>query len=176
MKKLIYTLCAILTLGVSSCKYDDSDLWNSVNDLDKRVTKLEEICNQLNANVNALQTIVNSMDGGDYITNVTSLYEGDTLIGYKIDFANSPSITIYHGKNGSNGNDGLNGSNGTDGYTPLIGVAQDTDGHYYWTIDGNWLLDNNGNKVLAEGMSGRDGQNGSNGNDGADGITPQFKI
>ena len=52
----------------------------------------------------------------------------------------------------------------------MIGVAQDTDGIYYWTVDGNWLLDENGQQVKAVGT---DGQNGSNGQDA---VTPQLKI
>jgi hypothetical protein len=67
-------------------------------------------------------------------------------------------VTIFHGQNG------------TDGHTPVIGVSQDEDGIYYWTIDGSWLLDASENKVSATG------QNGSSGIDGQDGITPQLRI
>ena len=73
-------------------------------------------------------------------------------------------------------------------------MAKDTDGVYYWTVNGQWLLDENGQKVKAEGRDGADGadgsngadgrpgQDGSNGNDGApgsdgkDGVTPKLKI
>jgi hypothetical protein len=53
--------------------------------------------------------------------------------------------------------------------TPVIGVAQDTDGVYYWTLNGEWLLDDNGNKLPVSGKDGQNGTNGSNGQDGADG-------
>ena len=56
-----------------------------------------------------------------------------------------------------------------DGVTPVIGVAQDEDGIYYWTINGEWLLDENGNKVQAQGRDGADGQDGKDGADGEDG-------
>ena len=52
-------------------------------------------------------------------------------------------------------------------------IQSDVDGIYYWTLDGEWLLDNNGNKIKAEG---RDGKDGADGKDGKDGITPQLKI
>ena len=162
MKKLIYVLCAILILSVSSCsKYDDSDLWNSVNDLDKRVKTLEELCKQMNTNITSIQTIINASKDGDYITSITPLTEGGKEIGYTITFSKSPSITIYHGKDGQNG---ANGSDGKDGITPNISVKIDTDGYYYWTINGDWLLDDEGNKVYAQGVVG------------ADGITPKFKV
>ena len=38
---------------------------------------------------------------------------------------------------------------------------KDTDGIYYWTIDGEWLLDSKGNKIQANGYNG---------------ITPRLKI
>ena len=53
-----------------------------------------------------------------------------------------------------------------------IGVKEGEDGILYWTIDGEFLL-NNGEKVQAVGINGKDGINGE---DGENGITPQFKI
>jgi hypothetical protein len=50
---------------------------------------------------------------------------------------------------------------------------------YYWTLNGEWLLDDNGNKLPVSGKDGQNGTNGSNGQDGTDGkdgITPQLKI
>ena len=150
MKKLIFALFAVLAVCVSSCsKYDDSDLWNSVNDLDKRVKTLEELCKQMNTNVTSIQTIINASKDGDYITSITPLTEGGKEIGYTITFSKSPSINIYHGQEGS---------------APNISVKKDSDGYYYWTINGEWLLDNEGNKVYAQGVAG------------ADGITPKFKV
>lgn len=84
-------------------------------------------------------------------------------IGYKIEFAKRDPIHIYHGKAGADG------ARGEDGYTPLIGVKKDKDGIYYWTLDGNWLTDNDGNKVRAQGLDGKDGYNGKDGKDGEDG-------
>ncbi|MCH5239176.1 MAG: leucine-rich repeat protein [Muribaculaceae bacterium] len=182
MKKFLLSFCAATAMVFTGCRYDDSDLWNSVKDLDVRVTTLEQKCDQMNSNIKALQTIVNASQNNDYITGVTSLMEDGYEIGYTITFAQSPSINIYHGKdglNGSDGKDGLDGNHGTngkdgvdgnDGYTPLIGIAQDSDGHYYWTLDGDWLLDKNGQKVSAEGRPGKDGANGTNGADGKDGV------
>lgn len=68
---------------------------------------------------------------------------------------------------------GLDGAPGKDGHTPIIGVAKDTDGFYYWTIDEEWLLDAEHNKIKATGIDGKDGQNGVNGQDGKDGSDQQ---
>ena len=182
--KRLFTLFAIaLAFVASSCnKFDDSEIWDKLNEHDKRITALEELCKQMNTNIVALQTVVNALQKNDYITNVSPVRKDGEVVGYTITFAHSDTITIYHG---TNGKDGANGKDGKDGYTPQIGVMKDTDGIYYWTIDGEWLLDGKGNKVQANGVNGTDGTNGSNGtdgkdgNDGADGkdgITPRLKI
>ena len=186
-------MCAVFC---SSCSegYDDSALRNDLNSLEARVAKLEEMCKQMNTNISSLQTIVNALKLNDYITNVSPVRKEGKIIGYTISFAHSDTITIYNGEDGANGIDGVNGK---DGYVPQIGVMKDTDGVYYWTIDGEWLLDANGNKIKAVGEDGKngadgkdgvngepgsDGENGKNGadgedgKDGKDGITPQLKI
>ena len=65
--------------------------------------------------------------------------------------------------------------NGKDGHTPTIGVKKDTDGNYYWTLDGEWMQDSEGNKIPTT-APGADGQPGAPGQDGEDGITPLLKI
>ena len=180
--KRLFTLCAIvIAVAVSSCsKFDDSAIWDklneqeqTLNDHEKRIAALEELCKQMNTNINALQTLVEALEKRDYITNVSPVRKDGEVIGYTISFADSDTITIYHGENGQDGADGK------DGYTPQIGVMKDTDGIYYWTLDGEWLLDGKGNKIQANGVNGIDGTDGSNGEDGTngvDGITPRLKI
>ena len=148
----------------------------------------------MNTNISSLQTIVTALQKNDYVTNVTPIMQNGKEVGYTITFSKSNPITIYHGKDGQNGTDGedgkpgVDGEDGKNGHTPVIGVKQDTDGSYYWTLDGDWLTDDSGNKIKAEGTDGKDGTDGSNGEDGndgqdgkpgmdgKDGITPKFKI
>ena len=80
------------------------------------------------------------------MTGVVPVVENGETVGYTISFSKSGPVTIYHGKKGENG------QNGT---TPVIGVEQDTDGLYYWTLDGEWLTDDEGSKILAQGMAGK---------------------
>lgn len=162
---VVYLLCiCCLSLGLlGSCKYDDSDLVERVDNLEGRLAKLEEQCKQINANINSLQIIVHALKEANHITSISNLVENGVEIGYKIEFAKSDPIHIYHGKAGADG------ARGEDGYTPLIGVKKDKDGIYYWTLDGNWLTDNDGNKVRAQGLDGKDGYNGKDGKDGEDG-------
>lgn len=169
MKKFLILL-AITVIGINGCKkFDDSKLWNSIGELDKRVEALEEFCNKMNANISSLQSILKSLEAKEYVTNVVDLPNGE---GYIISFTSGKIITIYHGKNGNDG------QNGTDGATPVIGVRKGTDGIYYWTVNNEWLIVD-GHKVKAtgdNGTDGSDGTNGSDGKDGIDGVTPKFKI
>lgn len=144
----------IATLLFASCsdEYDDSALTGRVDNLENRVAKLEELCKQMNTNISSLQTIVTALQKNDYVTNVTPIMQNGKEVGYTITFSKSNPITIYHGKDGQNGTDGedgkpgVDGEDGKNGHTPVIGVKQDTDGSYYWTLDGDWLTDDSGNK------------------------------
>ena len=184
-KLLVFSL--LLTIVGCSKEYDDSALVGRVNNLESRVLKLEQLCQQMNTNISSLQTIVSALQNNDYVTGVVPVTEGGKTVGYTISFTKSQPVTIYHGKdgvdgkNGIDGKDGQNGADGKDGksYVPVIGVRQDTDGVYYWTLDGKWLVDGSGNKVKAEGRDGKngadgkDGLNGSDGRDGSDGKNGQ---
>ena len=164
-------MCGLLLFGCGD-KYDDSALRNDLNDLENRVTKLEELCKQMNTNISSLQKIVDALQDNLSISKVEQISDG-----YIIYFSDGSTATIKNGKD--------------SGTIPIIGVKQDTDGIYYWTLDSEWLTDEKGNKVKAQGTDGKDGVNGEDGNDGIDGedgvdgtngkdgkdgITPQLKI
>lgn len=192
MKVKSFVTALLLVFTMFSCsKYDDSEIWDYVKGMNTRLTALEEKCKDMNTNITSLQTIVAAFENGDYITNVAPVMRNGIQIGYTISFLKSPAITIYNGndgKDGKDGNNGLDGKDGNDGYTPVIGVKKDADGLYYWTVDGEWLLDGDGMKVRASGIDGKDGTNGTNGTNGTDGtdgtdgtngengITPLLKI
>lgn len=154
MKKLLAFAALFAVVALTSCKYDDDDLWNSVHGLENRVAKLEELCKQMNTNISSLQTIVTALQNNVYVTGTTPLMKDGKEIGYTITFSKGNPITIYHGKDGQDGEDGI---------TPTISVKKDTDGVYYWTLNGEFIVVDGG-KIQAEGK------------DGTNGATPQFKI
>ena len=157
MKKLLsLVFCGLLLFGCSD-KYDDSALRNDLNDLENRVAKLEELCKQMNTNISSLQKIVVALQDNLSISKVEQISDG-----YIIHFSDGSTATIKNGKNSED--------------APIIGVKKDTDGIYYWTLDGEWLTDEKGNKVKAQGTDGKDGVDGEDGTNGKDGITPQLKI
>ena len=55
MKKLLAFAALFAVVALTSCKYDDDDLWNSVHGLENRVAKLEELCKQMNTNISSFK-------------------------------------------------------------------------------------------------------------------------
>ena len=111
----------------------------------------------MNTNISSLQKIVDALQDNLSISRVEQISDG-----YIIHFSDGSTATIKNGKNSED--------------APIIGVKKDTDGIYYWTLDGEWLTDEKGNKVKAQGTDGKDGVDGEDGTNGKDGITPQLKI
>lgn len=130
MKK-IFTLLSSLTLSLFfavSC-YDDSELRERMDNAEQRLAALEELCNTLNSNILSLQSIVDALQEGITVLNVE-----ETENGYIIYFSDGSKIQI---------------DTSFEQPVPQIGVKE-YDGKYYWTVDGEWLTDSDGNKILAE--------------------------
>ena len=154
MRKGILLIFTVLATLVGCGQYDDSELKSDINDLKSRMAALEKQCKNMNENLTSLQAIVDAIQKQDGVVSVTDLPDGQ---GYSVKFVSGKVIYLYNGKNG------------TDGVTPKISVRKDSDGIYYWTVDGDWLIVD-GKKVRAVGLDGKDGK------DGKDAVTPQLKI
>ena len=187
MKRLSFISILVLFLLMSvGCVYNDASLWKEIEDIKNRLDQLEKSVKNSNADIQNLQQIINALNKNLYVTDVET-----TENGYIIHFSDGSSATISNGKDGQNGKDGVN--------APVISIAKDEDGHFWWTIDGEWLLID-GQRVPASSIAplvrinndtkeweisidggltwngtgviaeGKDGQNGENGKDGKDGI------
>lgn len=184
MKKYFLLALVVLTGIASSCKYDDDDLWENVNDLADRVTSLEAATKQMNSDIAAMQSIISALQNQVTVSKVEELKDG-----YIIHFSDGTKATIKNGAdgkdgaNGADGKDGVDGENGKDGKdganAPIINVKQEG-GVYYWTItvDGKteWLTDEDGNKLRVSGEDGEDGKDGTSGSSGKNGNTPLLKV
>lgn len=177
--KFIFIAVFSIITAASCSEFDDSKLWEAINKNAQDIADLKERCRQMNEDIVKLRTIVSAIEDGDYITSISPLADGS---GYAITMKKYGTIVI---KNGDKGLDGSNGHDGENGKTPVISVAKDTDGVYYWTVNGEWLTDENGEKIRAvgadgkDGKDGKDGSNGNNGNDGTNGEngkTPRLTI
>ncbi len=203
MAKKLFTLLVFAALLLPiGCKYDDTDLWNSVNDLDDRVGKLEVAVQKLNDNVQVLSDLMN---GKLFIQSIEDKGNGVRVIHFINAAGAESTMEIRNGKDGADGKDGINGADGkdgldgapgkdgvdgkdgqdgapgkdgadgkdgkdgVDGQTPVVSVRQDSDGNWYWTLNGDFILDQAGNKIRANGIDGKDGAPGKDGVDGKDG-------
>ena len=140
MKTFKFYLAALaiaLSAGFTSCsnEYDDSEIWDKVNDLLNRVQKLEASVQQQNANITALQTMLDAIKDNVYVTSVEELADGK---GYALKFSNGKEVEIYHGEKGE------------PGESPSITIINEGD-NYYWSVNGEVLKDNDGNKIPADG-------------------------
>lgn len=162
MKRLAFFLLIVATCATTfySCKTNTDDLWDSIHQLDGRVTSLEDLCKQMNGNISSLQKLVQALQDNNSITKVTPIKEGEKVTGYTISFLKGEPITIYHGEKGDKGEQG---DKGNDGTTPVITVDQDGE-TYYWKVNGEWLTDKKGNKIPTTGE------------DGQDAVSPQLEI
>ena len=154
MQKLSLALLCILgcALSFSSCKkYDDEWIKIKSDDFEKRIAALETWQTTANSEIISLQNLIKSINENDFVTKVTPLEDGT---GYVISFKKSGDITIKHGEKGEKGE---------KGDMPVIGAKQDTDGFYYWTVGGEWILD--GDKKMPV-----------TGEKGADAVAPQLRI
>ena len=134
----------LAALALTACKYDDSALWEQLDQnkeyiaASERIAALEVWQAKTNTNIQSTRTLLGS---SDCITAVTPVTEAGMKVGYTITFLNSPAITIY------------NDENGVAGITPQIGVTKDDDGNWYWTLNGDLLTDGEGNVIQANGDS-----------------------
>ena len=148
MKKFIpiMTICAALSLN--GCSIFETE----IEELHDNIKELQEQVEKMNSQLNSLQAIMQAITENALIEKVTPVKENGVEIGYVIEFSNGTDITVYHGKNGQ------------DGHSPVVSVKADSDGIWYWTLDGEWMLDENGKKIQAAAENGKDA------------ISPQLKV
>ena len=147
-------LCLLaLCVGMLVGCYDDRDIREQLDDHQSQINELMMYCTQQNTNLEALHALVIALQEKNWVTDVSPVNEGGTIVGYTLTFSRGGSVTIYHGK---------------DGYAPLMGVREDAeDGKWYWTLDGEWLTDYSGNRICASVQDGMTGDQG---------VTPQLKV
>ncbi|MBQ2374343.1 MAG: hypothetical protein II299_04470 [Alistipes sp.] len=136
MKKLFtYLLSAMMMIFAVSCE----ELLENGGLSEEQVVALEELCTQMNTNISSLQSLVTALQNDNYVTDVTSITKNGEVVGYTISFTNCSPISIYY-----------KASTEENWFIPILGVKQDTDGIYYLTINGDWLLDGNGNQIQVQ--------------------------
>ena len=118
-------------------------------ELDKTHAKLQalqELADSVNWDLHVLNLIVEELNDDHTILPETYRLTDE---GYEVSFRDGKTIIIPFGRDGMDGRQ----------FIP-VGV-QDEDGLYYWKVDGEWLLDADGNRIRAGAQ---------------DGFVPRFKV
>ena len=113
------------------------------SDLDQtheKLTALQELVNNANQNLSSLQQLVAELDDSHTVSAVSPVGEN----GYDLSFRDGKVVRISYGKNG------------VDGIVHPLGVKLGKDGLYYWTVDGEFMTDADGNPVRASASDGKD--------------------
>ena len=173
MKKyrILLFFSALLLVAVSCGKQALQDLGTRLDGLELRASRLEERCKRLNSNIATLQGLAEISQEYDRIASLEEVVEDGVVTGYKVHFVFHSPLTLHLGRNGLDGKDGVDGTPGKDGdpgkdgVVPVVGV-ETVAGVRYWTLDGQPLLDKDGNRIplVVTGGSVKDG------------ITPRLKI
>lgn len=131
----------MMGLAICACTpeaYDDTAIKEQIDNLDDRLSKVEEDLATIELNVAAMKTLAEALKTGKYIESVTPLEDGT---GYTITFSDETTIVIKNGEKGDKGeagdkgDKGDTGAAGVDGKTPTVAVKE-VDGVLYWFING----------------------------------------
>ena len=143
---LVFAAFLTALSGCTGMVQDDLDATHA------KLERLQALIESMNKDVSTLNVVVDELLSAESHTLIPgSLVQ--TEEGYDLKFMDGKIIHIHFG------------TDGKDGRTLIpVGVRDDIDSFYYWTVDGEWLLDGEGNRIRAGSL------------DGIDGIGPQFKV
>ena len=138
---LILSVFVFLPVSCNFFKDQIDELYAEVDSLKLSDNILRQRVEQMNSSLTTLKGLVSAMQSGLYIKSVVTLSGDSDQGGYLITMSNGVTYTIRNGKDGQ------------DGMSPKLGVRIGPDGAYYWTLDGEFLKDVNGNNVRADGAT-----------------------
>lgn len=88
-------LFAVLSACVlPACKTDLSDVWNSIDNIDDRLSQVEKKIEEMNTNIDALSKICDALSSNVSVSSVTHLQDAS---GYEIVFSDGTKATIHNG-------------------------------------------------------------------------------
>ena len=159
MKKqhIIKAFAILATCAFCSCNEYTDDLQG----LGKRVEKLEADTLALKNSVETLKQLQIAMEEQGIVKKIIENADGTTTLEFL------------------DGRDPITFVNGSDGKTTgeLLGIKKGEDGVNYWIFGGEWLLDEDGNKISADPIDGKNGKNGKDADPSSSPvIMPQVRV
>lgn len=137
MKTKVIILGAIFAASLTACSDHDNkridELYSRMGGVEERLTTLETWQKTANENILALQKLADALEKRNYVSAVQ-----ETENGYVVTLGDGTEVTII---------------NGMESNVPTVTVKEDSDGVLYWVVNGEWLLDEDGNKVPASSVA-----------------------
>lgn len=132
-------ICIIIVFGLLLCACCGS----SEEERTRRVTETEYVVKQMNDNINSIVVIFQAVRYDWIIVDAKTIIQDGNKVGYTFYFNEHSPINVYLEFYKAD-------QNSLTYVTPTIGIREDEDDIYYWTIDNKWLLDDNGDKVTVD--------------------------
>ena len=181
MKRFFIAITLVAVIIIAGCT-DLDDIYSEIDLLKKQnkeqtdkltefeawLRSVEQLTNTANSDIVAISGLIDALNKK---VSVVSYKELADKSGYELSMSDGSKITLKHGAKGDKGDKGDQGDKVVMGTKPF-----GPDDRLYWTIDGEWLLDANGNKVPATGPKGEQGIQGDQGEKGEPGLTPTLRI
>ncbi len=135
----------MMAVILPSCTNLD-ELYRRLDDHESRLAKIEQLTDAANRDIIALKGLI---DAQNKRLTIVAWRQLDDKSGYELTMSDNSKIVI---------------KNGTNGVNSAIGVRKGEDGILYWTLNGEYMYDPDGNKIKAEGV------------DGVSGVTPRLRV
>lgn len=145
MKKTYLWMALVATLLVTGCTNLDF-FERRLDDYEARLQKLENQVSAANRDMVAIREMIKAQANAITIKEYRPL---DDNSGYVLTMSDGSKIVL---------------KNGLNGQSSSIGVKKGEDRLLYWTLNGEYMHDSDGNKIQAKGE------------DGKNGITPQLRV
>lgn len=145
MKRVNFLFVLFVMTLVAGCTNLDF-FERRLDDYEARLQKLENEMNVANRDLVAIRELIKAQANAISIKDYRPL---DDNSGYVLTMSDGSKIVL---------------KNGLNGQSSAVGVKKGEDGILYWTLNGEYMYDHDGNKIQARGE------------DGKNGVTPQLKV
>ena len=143
-------LLAAMAAGTGLAACDKNNYTEELQQLGQRVEILEAMVLEANTDLEALNELVLAVRNNGYVTDIKKNADGS----FTVTFNTGKSYTLRSGNNGRDGRDGKEAN------LDLSVMLDPNTGVWYWTLNGQWLINSDGERVQAGATDGKDGRNG----------------
>lgn len=131
----LLTLLAFFAILPGCQRTDFDEIMRRYENHESRISNLEQLVKTANDNVSAMQGVINALERKIYVNSYKEIAGG-----YELSMSDGSKIVLRNGE------------------TPVVGIKQNTDGFYYWTLNGNFMQDAAGKLIKAQGVDGTNGK------------------